>query len=254
MTKSQLSELQMPTLRFGLRLLVIIVLCTVAVAQARASECVVLLHGLARTSNSMNDMQEALNKAGYQVVNLNYPSRDFAVARLAEIAIPPALQACAPDVTVHFVTHSLGGILVRYYLAQHELGQLGHVVMLAPPNQGSEVVDNLADVAGFSWLNGPAGLELGTGAEDVPKQLGQPNFSLGIIAGTQSINLILSTMLPDPDDGKVSVQSTKLEGMTDHISLPVTHTFIMQAPDVIAQTLHFLANGKFNHSEHASVR
>jgi hypothetical protein len=117
--------------------------------------------------------------------------------------------------------------------------------MLGPPNQGSEVVDNLKDTPGFELLNGPAGMQLGTGPDDIPQSLGPVSFELGVIAGTQSINLILSTFLPNPDDGKVSVEATKVEGMKDFIALPATHPFLMENDMVIDQTVHFLKNGKF---------
>jgi pimeloyl-ACP methyl ester carboxylesterase len=227
-------------------------LCCCTSAAAAPPDCVILLHGLARTSDSMASMQAALEQADYQVVNLDYPSRHYNVDQLADLAVTPAIAACPADSKLHFVSHSLGGIVLRHYLEQHPLPRLGHVVMLGPPNQGSEIVDTLREVPGFAWLNGPAGLQLGTTERDLPRQLEQPDFSLGIIAGTQSINLLLSTLLPNPDDGKVSVQSTKLAGMSDHISLPVTHPLMMRDDQVITQTLHFLRYGHFAHTPAAS--
>tara|TARA_R110000764_G_scaffold136144_4_gene224051 strand:+ start:1069 stop:1695 length:627 start_codon:yes stop_codon:yes gene_type:complete len=200
----------------------------------------------------MASMQTALEQADYLVVNLNYPSRHHDVDQLADLAVTPAIEACPADSKLHFVSHSLGGIVLRHYLQQNALPRLGHVVMLGPPNQGSEIVDTLREVPGFAWLNGPAGLQLGTTEQDLPSQLEQPDFSLGIIAGTQSINLLLSTLLPNPDDGKVSVQSTKVTGMSDHISLPVTHPLMMRDDQVITQTLHFLRYGHFVHIPAAS--
>ena len=92
-------------------------------------------------------------------------------------------------------------------------------------------------------------MQLGTGELSVPNVLGPADFSLGIIAGNSSINLILSTMLPGPNDGKVSVESTKLKGMSDHITMSVTHPFMMKNSKVIEQVIYFLENGKFNHAE-----
>jgi len=119
------------------------------------------------------------------------------VRALAEGAIPKGLKECreAGASPVNFVTHSLGGILVRQYYSQHSPEQVHRVVMLGPPNQGSAVVDNLKNVPGFDLLNGPAGRQLGTGENSVPDDLGPVNFETGIIAGTESINLILSTFL-----------------------------------------------------------
>jgi hypothetical protein len=125
---------------------------------------------------------------------------------------------------------------------------LQRVVMLGPPNQGSEAVDRLKNLPGFYWLNGPAGVQLGTSEQDMPRQLGAANFELGVIAGRRSINLLLSSMIPGQDDGKVSVESTKMDGMTDFISLPCTHTFMMRNSEVIRQTLFFLEHGHFLHS------
>ena len=121
--------------------------------------------------------------------------------------------------------------------------------MLGPPNKGSEVVDTLKNVPGFALANGPAGLQLGTGEQSIPGKLGPATFEVGIIAGTQSINLILSSMIPAQDDGKVSVESTHLENETDFIALPVTHPFMMKNPDVITQVVHFLKHGKFINKE-----
>jgi len=209
---------------------------------------VILLHGLARTGKSMAELQRALENEGYCVTNVDYESRAGDVATLAVEAIKPALLACPAAPRIHFVTHSLGGILVRQYLAHHEIDNLGRVVMLGPPNKGSEVVDTLRDVPGFHFINGDAGLELGTGEASLPNQLGKANFDLGIIAGTSSVNLILSTMIPGTDDGKVSVESTRLEGMNDHIEMDATHTFMMNNDAVIEQVIHYLNTGSFKRS------
>jgi pimeloyl-ACP methyl ester carboxylesterase len=214
-----------------------------------AADCVVLLHGLARTSSSMEPLADVLTRAGYRVVNVDYPSREKPIEELAPLAIGSGLEGCGPEPTVHFVTHSLGGILVRYYLANNKFANLGRVVMIAPPNQGSEVVDNLGDIPGFNEFNGPAGAQLGTDKNSVPLSLGPVDFELGIIAGTETVNIILSQYLPNPDDGKVSVASTRVEGMQDFIEVPYSHPFIMRAPLVLKQTQEFLTRGKFIHSD-----
>ncbi len=214
------------------------------------SACVILLHGLARSDNSMHKLEKQLSKESFTTVNVKYPSREHPIEILADKAIAPALDRCAPEEEVNFVTHSLGGILVRQYLSQHAISGLNHVVMLGPPNKGSEVVDKLGNFPGFHFINGDAGLQLGTGALSVPNQLGEANFDVGIIAGTKSVNWILSSLIPNTDDGKVSVERTKLDGMNDHIEMPVTHPFMMKNKKVIAQVIHYLKYGSFKREEH----
>ena len=209
------------------------------------AESVILLHGLARSDWSMSKLENALVERGYCVQNISYASTRNNIETLAEEAIAPALGKCPGPQKVHFVTHSLGGILVRQYLQQHVIDNLGRVVMLGPPNKGSEVVDKLRDFPGFYFVHGDAGLELGTGETSVPNKLGAANFDLGIIAGTRSINLFMSRMIAGADDGTVSVESTKLEGMRDHLEMEVTHTFMMRNDKVIEQVIHYLQTGKF---------
>jgi hypothetical protein len=117
--------------------------------------------------------------------------------------------------------------------------------MLGPPNQGSEVIDRYRDYPGFEWFSGPAGLQLGTGEASVPRALGPVTFDLGVIAGNRSINPILSRTLPDADDGKVSVESTRVEGMNDHLEMSVNHVFMMRSKEVIRQVVYYLENGSF---------
>jgi len=211
---------------------------------------VILLHGLCRTNRSMDKMERALTAAGYTVKNVDYPSRTAPIQKLADDAIGKAVAGCERDgaTKIDFVTHSLGGILVRSYLARHPLPSLGRVVMLAPPNQGSEVVDKLGWTFVFKWLNGPAGNELGTDTYSVPNQLGPVNYPVGVIAGDRSINWINSLLIPGRDDGKVSIERTKLAGMSDHIVIHATHPFIMKNREAIRQTIQFLRTGAFDHA------
>ncbi|GAA6136763.1 alpha/beta fold hydrolase [Arenicella sp. 4NH20-0111] len=211
-----------------------------------SKECVILLHGLARTIGSMNRMQSALNNEGFHTVNQSYPSRKNSIDKLAKTAIDDALRKCPKESEISFVTHSMGGILVRQFLSQHSIENLKNVVMLGPPNKGSEVVDKISNVPGFEFFNGPAGLQLGTTNDSVPNSLGPVDFNLGVIAGNRSFNPILSMMLPNPNDGKVSVENTKVEGMKDHVILPVSHTFMMKNRLVIHQVISFLVRGRFN--------
>jgi len=209
--------------------------------------CVVLLHGLARTSASMRLLADALLAEHYLVANIDYPSRQFTIEELAARVVTRGFSACRQQGAdrLHVVTHSLGGILLRQFLSHQIPADLGRVVMLAPPNQGSEVVDTFAELPGYSMLNGPAGIQLGTGPDSVPKRLGPVAFDVGIIAGTSTINPILSQALPNPDDGKVSVSSARVEGMCGFLTLPVSHPLIMKDAAVIAQVIQYLGTGRF---------
>lgn len=213
------------------------------------SECVILLHGLARSDSSMKKLEGELLKENFTVINVKYKSRDYPIEILADKAIAPALDQCTPEDNINFVTHSLGGILVRQYLSKYEILRLNRVVMLGPPNQGSEVVDKLGNFPGFHFINGDAGLQLGTSESSIPNKLGKADFDVGIIAGTRSINLILSLLIPGVDDGKISVERTKLEGMNDHIEMPVTHPFMMKNKKVITQVIYYLKYGSFQRED-----
>jgi len=213
----------------------------------QARETVVLLHGLARSSGSMDRIGQRLEEAGYRVVNLSYPSTDFPVEELAVMVHEQVLRETPEAERIHFVTHSMGGILVRYIQANWPLQNLGRVVMLSPPNQGSEVVDKLGGFGLYQKINGPAGRQLGTDpATSIPLQLGAVDFELGIITGDRSINWILSSLIPGKDDGKVSIERARIQGMTAFKVVHATHPLIMYKKSVIADILSFLKSGTFN--------
>jgi pimeloyl-ACP methyl ester carboxylesterase len=235
-----------------LRLCALLALAMPALAQpptpAASPDGVILLHGLARSARSMDKLAGALRAAGFQVVNQDYPSREKPIGELSLVAVGaalrrPELQACPK---IHFVTHSLGGILVRAYFKFHVDPRLGRVVMLGPPNQGSELVDRLGSWKLFRWLNGPAGPQLGTGADSVPRQLGPVNFELGVIAGDRSINWINSLLIPGPDDGKVAVRHTRIDGMKAWTRVHATHPWLMKNRTAIRQAIRFLRTGAFD--------
>ena len=210
---------------------------------------VVLLHGLLRSSSSMSRLAASLSAAGYDVCNVAYPSRRHSIEVLAQVYVAPEIARCFPGSTepIHFVTHSMGGIVVRQLASMHLVATFGRVVMLAPPNHGSELVDEFGGWWLFRQINGPAGEELGTSVTSVPMRLGPATFELGIITGDRTTNPLFSAFLPHGNDGKVSVASAKLDGMKDFLVIPVSHTFIMRNVGVIAQTIRFLERGEFSH-------
>lgn len=207
-------------------------------------EVVVLLHGLGRTSRSMNTLQSNLEKEGYFVKNINYPSRKYSCEILVETYIGPIISNYIHAPKIHFVTHSLGGILTRLYLSTNKLSNLGSVVMLGPPNKGSAIVNKLRRYSFVKWYNGPAFLELSTDLDSVPNKLEIPNYSLGIIAGTKSLNPFLSQFLQGENDGKVTLNSAAIKGVPLKV-LPVSHTWMMKNNQVIDNVINFLKYNSF---------
>lgn len=220
---------------------------SVAVSAPQAQDCVVLVHGLSRSFRAMRPMANALRDAGFATVNVDYPSRSAPIETLAPMAIGEGVARCRAlgFERIHFVTHSIGGILLRYQHADEPIRGLQRAVMLGPPNRGSELVDIGAGLPLFGAVASAAGEQLGTGPDSVPQSLGPVDFDVGVIAGTRTANPFASLLLPNPDDGKVSLPRTKVDGMRDFIAVAHSHAFMMRSSDVIARTIDFLRTGCF---------
>lgn len=213
-------------------------------------DTVILLHGLGRTSLSMSHLEKELSRKGYVVCNIDYPSTRFTIENLSEYYLKPAIEkASLRDKPVHFVTHSMGGIVVRQYLNENSIANLGRTVMLSPPNRGSELAESFKGQQLYKIALGPAGQQLGMTQESLPVQLQRASFEVGIITGDHSLTPLLSSFIEGPDDGKVAVVNTRLEGMKDFLIVPSSHTFIMNNPFVIDQIDSFLKKGKFDHKK-----
>ena len=214
-------------------------------------ECVIVLHGMGRTHASMGLIESRLQNEGYAVWNKSYASTSEALDVLADSAVGSGLKYCealdAPK--IHFVTHSLGGILVRIYLQGNHIKNLGRIVMLAPPNHGSEIAELLKEYSVYEMTMGPAGLALGTGPDSVPNQLQAIEGEIGIIAGNFTSDPWFSPLIPGEDDGKVSVERTKLKEMKDFLVVDSGHTFMMRNDEVIDQVILFLRHGEFDHTK-----
>ena len=213
-------------------------------------DLVVLLHGLARSRNNMLILEWRLERLGHRVCNVGYDTR---VPRIRDAAasVRASIERCErrEGGRLHFVTHSLGGLVLRALLADGAPGALGRAVMLAPPNQGSEIADRLRDLGWLEPIMGPLAPQLGTGPKDLPRTLPPPTMPFGVIAGDDWINPAGPLWLPAPHDGTVSVESTRLRGMSDHLVLPYTHTFIVAAGPVAEQVDRFLRLGAFAHGD-----
>jgi pimeloyl-ACP methyl ester carboxylesterase len=214
-------------------------------AAAAPPEVVVVLHGLMRSERAVRPLARRLGEAGYVVRAPRYPSTRARPDELVA-ALDEALDAgCRSAPRLHFVAHSMGGVLVRAYLAEHRLPNLGRVVMLGTPNHGSEIVDRLGGAAAFRWLVGPTAIALGTDGRSWPRRLPDPAYDVGIVAGSASLDPIGSRLIPGADDGRVSVASTKLASMADHLVVSRSHTFLLYDDEVARQVVHFLRNGRF---------
>jgi|TARA_R110002126_G_scaffold291591_1_gene454028 triacylglycerol lipase len=215
---------------------------------ARDVNCVVLLHGLARTHHAMSSIESTLKNHDYWVINQDYPSTKKSITELANQNIQPMVDACLnhhPD-HIMFVTHSLGGIVLQKYLENHTIHNLSHIVMLSPPNHGSPLADVLHTNWFYKKIMGPAGQELTTDHPNNKPPLTH-SYQIGIIAGNFNLIPFLNYLFHGDHDGKVSVSSARMEHTSDFIVLPVNHTFMMSNTRVKNQILHFLRLGRFQH-------
>ncbi len=219
-------------------------------AQQGENDYVILLHGLARSKHSMEKLEKRLKNEGYRVLNLDYPSREETIEQIVQNTLIPEIRRFCTDSTkkIYFVTHSMGGIVLRYYLNLKPHIKTGRIVMLSPPNKGSEVVDFLKNIPGIKKLMGPAFSQLSADSVSFVNSLKPVKEEIGVITGSSSINFINSIIIPGADDGKVSVQRARLDEMTDFLIVERSHPFIMNAPEVSTQILYFLKNGIFKKS------
>lgn len=198
----------------------------------------------------MRPVARRLTAHGYEVFNVDYPSTTAPIPVLAA-GIATRLAAWHPDQPLDFITHSLGGVLLRYAVSAGEFpsSRVRRVVMLGPPSTGSELADDLPRRALVGPLyrrfTGPAGLQLGTSDDAIPAQLPAVDFETGIIAGTRSYNPFFSAILGAPSDGKVRVDRAAVAGMRDFVTVPYWHPFLMRPARVHALILRFLERGEF---------
>lgn len=215
-----------------------------------SGEAVILLHGILRSSKSMQPMQQHLEAAGYRTFGFDYPSTRVEITKSAEY-LHRVVESLEGIEKIHFVAHSMGGLVVRAYLAEHSDPRIGRLVMIATPNLGAEMADMLKSNSLYRLVFGPAGQQLAGGAGGFIDQLATPEIQFAVIAGGRGTLGGYNPLIPGDDDGTVSVACTRLPGASDFIVTQHLHTFLVRSPDCHEFAARFLKEGQFRDSEPA---
>lgn len=205
-------------------------------------ETIVLVHGLYMNGMDMSLLRKRLEHAGFNTLRFSYHS-----LKNTPLENALALQSFTEKIqcpALHFVCHSLGGLVIRHLFHNYPEQRPGRVVTLGTPHTSSSAAIRLYGLSPSRWVLGKsikAGL-LG----DVPPW--RNTHELGVIAGTLRLGLgMFVPGIPRPNDGTVAVSETMLDGMTDHFTLPVSHFGMLLSGAVARQTIHFLRHGHFQH-------
>lgn len=213
-----------------------------------AKETVVLLHGLGRSNTAMWRLAWRLENAGYEVHRVGYRSINTTPDEIIHEVTQQISDCCENSSrTTHFVGHSLGGLLIRSYLQDNQPDNLGRVVFVGTPNNGTSIADHFKGNYLVKLLV-PVATALGTDEASLPNQLAPPYYPVGVIAGIYG-NDANEAYLPGKDDGLVPVESTKLEGMTDFIEIESGHSMMRYNNQVAAQVIAFLKTGHFDRDQ-----
>ena len=214
----------------------------------RTGETVVIIHGLARSGYAMRSLTGRIEEAGYNTFVVDYASLGKSMDEVVMDVTEQINDCCHGAVRVHFVGHSLGGLLTRAYFTRPQSERLrqklGQVIMIGTPNQGSAIVDHYED---RWWMKkfGDTTLSLGTTPEDFPRKLPPPDFRPGVIAGTNGW-FLSNKIFGEKNDGLVAVSSTHLPEMADYVEIDVGHSMMRFNKEVAEQTLYFLEHGQFH--------
>lgn len=207
---------------------------------------VMLIHGLGRSAGAFTEMEDALRREGYETASVNYPSTRQGIAAHAD-NLHEIIDSLDGVELLSFVTHSLGGLVIRDLLARDDNWRreikVHRAVMIAPPNQGSQLADRLKELPAYQWLTGESGQGL---TSEAASKLPIPDVEFGIIAGGRGNDLGFNPLLPGDDDGFVAVDETRLDGARDFLLIPTTHGLVDDHPKTIDATITFLRDGRFN--------
>ena len=214
------------------------------------NEDVILVHGFARSSRDMRVLAKALRKQGYNTHQINYLSIRKNINNIQSNVFKQMMSIISNNTArkIHLVGHSLGGLLVRSYLAKHSIPNMGFVVIIGSPNKGTNFVDYYKQSWWFKWFGDITHI-FSAKQSAFLNSLPLPNYTLGVIAGNFNSKW-QEHILPGPDDGLVPVKSTKIKGMKDFIIIENTlHRWLIYKRQVIDQVIYFLSHGRFNHKQ-----
>lgn len=206
---------------------------------------VVLLHGILKSSKCMKSFEKAFLECNYKVLNIDYPSTKLDILSIVDFIKPQIIEFSNSVDRLHFVGHSLGGLIIRTLLNQYNFTNLGRVVLIGTPNKGTKLADFFKNFWLYKKLFGPAGQQLTTNQKDIKTSLGNIKYEMGIIAGLFKYNFFTNLIIKSPSDGLVSIESTKTDGTKQHIIIPSEHLKLTKNKRVIEHTIKFIETGSF---------
>lgn len=208
-----------------------------------SGKAVILIHGIIRSSKSLDWLHKPLEKDGYTVIRFDYPSTRVTIEESAA-HLNSVIRSLKDIEEINFIVHSMGGLVVRASLAKHTDKRIKRMVMVGVPNLGAKMANQFKSLGLFKAIMGPAGQQLISGPDAPVSKLPTPQFEFAIVAGARGTENGFNPLIPGDDDGTVSVASTRLPGAADFMTVPVLHSFLMLSERASNGAMHFIKTGR----------